>query len=110
MKYTVESCLFPESSTSPALTACESTCSPLDVVLTYSWFTNGQASAGQYDYCAQNGSVFVQYAGGCANCLKTQKDSVILGNCKLPCLYSSSISLSFFFLSEPWENSNMKGY
>ncbi|KAE8154607.1 hypothetical protein BDV25DRAFT_103207 [Aspergillus avenaceus] len=76
-KYTIQNCLFEQSSSS-ALSACESSCLPLQSVFKYLWGTHPDMEA--YYYCSMNNGAFDQYADSCATCLKKQSGSVILGN------------------------------
>ncbi|KAJ5155354.1 hypothetical protein N7492_008157 [Penicillium capsulatum] len=78
MKYTLETCIFSHQ-TNPALSACNSSCSPIEPVLDTAWFQKkGHLAA--YKYCTQNTGAFVGYSGGCASCLEKQSNTKVLGN------------------------------
>lgn len=79
MKYSLEYCLFQSgNSSTPNLPSCSSACAPLYPVLTTSWFATPRP--GTYEYCNQNGSAFTQSAQDCADCLREESGSIILGN------------------------------
>ncbi|KZF21084.1 hypothetical protein L228DRAFT_248847 [Xylona heveae TC161] len=77
MKYTAQECLFGGNS-SPQLTACNATCTPLKKTLLTLWLLPPRPPL--YDYCSVDNGAFIHYGGGCANCLENTLGSVILGN------------------------------
>ncbi|KAJ5766737.1 uncharacterized protein N7511_004353 [Penicillium nucicola] len=79
MKYTLQTCIFTHQ-TNPALSACNSSCNPLEKNLNTLWGKGGGKWAPQYQYCQTDDASLVQYQGGCASCLEKQDNTKVLGN------------------------------
>ncbi|KAJ6087210.1 hypothetical protein N7467_006124 [Penicillium canescens] len=79
MKYTLQTCIFTHQ-TNPALSACNSSCSPLEKNLNTLWGKENGNWQPQYQYCKTDESSFVPYQGGCATCLEKQDNTKVLGN------------------------------
>lgn len=84
MKYTLQTCIFTHQ-TNPALSACNSSCSPLEKNLNTLWGKGDGNWQPQYQYCKTDESSFVPYQGGCASCLEKQDNTKVLGNCESFC-------------------------
>ena len=85
MKYTVETCLYTNTSDTSGMPACDNACSPIQTVIETSWFTTPMAA--QYDYCDIDKASFPANAATCADCLQGKSGSVVLGNCECPLLH-----------------------
>ena len=80
MKYTVQICLFINTTDTSGMPACDTACNPLQTVLETSWFTTPMAT--QYNYCDIDSGSFPANADTCASCLQGKPGSVVLGNCE----------------------------
>lgn len=81
-KYTIQYCLWGNSSNTSAVPKCNNYCGSLNGALDRTWPT-GSNPAGQYDYCGWGNGTLETYAKDCASCLTSINGSVILGNCEL---------------------------
>ncbi|KAF9886451.1 hypothetical protein FE257_011483 [Aspergillus nanangensis] len=75
-KYTIDYCLWQNSSNTAAVPRCNRYCGPLNGVLGRTWGKD----AGQYDYCDWGNGGLKTYAKDCAACLNSVAGSVVLGN------------------------------
>lgn len=80
MKYTVQVCLFTNTTDTSGMPACDTACNPVQTVLETSWFTTPMAT--QYNYCDIDSGSFPANADTCASCLRGKPGSVVLGNCE----------------------------
>src|SRR5271170_374947 len=98
MKYTVETCLFTNTTATSGMPACDTSCNSLQMVLETSWFTKPMAT--QYNYCDIDGGSFPANADTCASCLRGKPGSVVLGNCERSCARGASMYVLADFLTK----------